>query len=302
MTDPTGVIFNIQRFSVHDGPGIRTTVFMKGCPLKCLWCSNPESQRPEPQLMARDVKCKNCGACVDVCSRDALFLDDDGIRRINWDRCDNCLECVNACLYGALVISGRQVSLEEIQNEVESDRVFYNNSGGGVTVSGGEPLMQPEFVTALFRACRELNIHTALDTTGFARPDILREVLTVTDLCLYDIKTLDPDLHRQMTGVDLKPIIDNAQLASSQTRTWFRVPLIAGVNDSIKMMESLAQLALDTGAEKISLLPYHQGGEQKALQIGSMYGFELGREVDSETTDSLRDVIQSMGVEVGVGN
>ena len=173
----TGVVFNIQRFSIHDGPGIRTTVFMKGCPLKCAWCSNPESQAALPQLMVRDIKCVACGHCAKVCPTRAITLSKNGGRQIDWDRCDQCLKCVEVCLYDALTAIGKHMSVQDILEEVEKDRIFYKNSSGGVTISGGEPLQQSDFVYELLHALKQGDLHTALDTSGCAPGEVFDRLL-----------------------------------------------------------------------------------------------------------------------------
>lgn len=296
-----GLIFNIQRFSLHDGPGIRTTVFMKGCPLKCLWCSNPESQDPFPHLMARDINCLRCGACARACDRGAITVDAES-RHIDREKCDNCLTCVSACQYDSLLSCGRYVNVEEVLAEVLRDRDFYANSGGGVTVSGGEPLSQPEFVGGLLASCKTEGLHTALDTTGYAAWEIMEPLLKLVDLVLFDVKHLDQEQHRNATGVDNRVIMENLKRASARVPTWIRVPLIAGFNDAEDQIRELAEFANCFGVRKISLLPYHEGGMSKSTQIGKKYRFLDAHAPTNHHLNRLQEIIEGEGVPVSVGS
>jgi len=297
-----GLVFNIQRFSVHDGPGIRTTVFMKGCPLSCHWCSNPESQDFGPQLMTRDIKCTGCGACAALCSRGAISRNATGVREIDWDQCDQCLQCVDACIFGALHRCGEEMTVQTVLDEVLSDRLFYKNSGGGVTVSGGEPLLQSEFVAELLRSCKQEGLHTAIDTTGYVAWQNIQAVLSSVDLFLWDIKHLDPMEHKRTTGVGNRLILENLRRASEFARIWLRVPLIDGFNDSEDHIKQVIDLAMETGAEKISLLPYHEGGRSKNEQIGRSYPFFGAQAPTDGNVARLRELITRNGIEVGIGN
>ncbi len=302
LNNDKGIVFNIQRFSIHDGPGIRTTVFMKGCPLKCAWCSNPESQELLPQLMVRDIKCTACGQCAKACPRGAVTLSEERGRRINWDLCDQCFKCVEKCLYGSLEVIGKYMGIEEIVNEVERDRIFYKNSGGGVTISGGEPMLQHRFVLELLKTLKQEGFHTALDTSGCVSEEIFDEILRYVDLILFDIKQLNSEKHRKYAGVDNDLILTNARILSKKVRTWFRIPLIEGFNDSPEDMKRIAEMAKDLGVEKISLLPYHEGGHSKSSQIGKSYSFSQGKEPDEEHINRLREIALGLGVAAGVGN
>lgn len=300
-SDLKGLVFNIQRFSVHDGPGIRTTVFMKGCPLSCPWCSNPESQDFGPQLMTRDIKCSGCGACVQVCPQGAIQISPQG-RRINWDMCDQCLLCATVCQYGALERSGNQKSVTEVLAEVLRDRLFYKNSGGGITVSGGEALVQSDFVAALLRQSKKEGLHTALDTTGYVSWSRIEKVAPWTDLMLWDIKQMNSHAHKQATGVDNQLIIDNVKRASALTRIWLRIPLIAGYNDSQDNIQRVIELAKNIGALKISLLPYHEGGRSKNEQMGRTYPCSDASAPPKEQVGWLKQIIENAGIDVGIGN
>ena len=295
------VVFNIQRFSIHDGPGIRTTVFMKGCPLKCAWCSNPESQEPMPQLMVRDIKCVACGQCVDACPAGAITLSEDAGRRIDWHRCDQCFKCVQVCLYDSLTVIGTHMSVEDIVEEVEKDRIFYKNSSGGVTISGGEPLQQYSFVYELLKALKQHGLHTALDTSGCAPPEVFDQLLPYVDLCLFDIKQLNPASHREYTGVDNDLIIANARRVATQVPTWFRIPLIKNFNDSETEFKKVVEMALDLGVEKISLLPYHEGGKIKTHQIGKAYAKDQAAASTEDHIQHLINIAAQMGMTCTAG-
>jgi len=297
-----GTVFNIQRFSIHDGPGIRTTVFTKGCPLRCHWCSNPESQEQRPQLIVRDIKCVGCGTCVEACPEKAISLSADQGRRVHWEKCSQCLVCVPACLYGALNVVGKEMTVKEVLDEVERDRLFYKNSGGGVTVSGGEAMAQYEFVRELLKASREAELHTALDTSGFAPFEYLDNLLPLLDLLMIDIKQLDPAKHLEFVGVDNELIMTNIRSIAPRVRTWFRLPLIEGFNDSPDEIRAMAEMARELGVEKISLLPYHEGGKSKAGQLGKKYLMDGARAPEESHIQKLMDIITRIGLPASIGH
>ena len=298
----TGLIFNIQRFSVHDGPGIRTTVFMKGCPLSCLWCSNPESQAFEPELIIRDAKCTGCGSCIPYCIENAITINAKGKRKTDRTKCLSCFSCLDACKFNAIESCGRLETVENIVEEILRDKLFYKNSGGGVTVSGGEPLMQSKFVSKLLKVCKEEGLHTAIDTTGHAPWRSFQQVLPWTDLVLFDIKQLSSDEHLRTTGVENQRVLENLRRVSGMTRIWLRVPLIVDYNDSEEHIQSVATLAKEIGAEKISLLPYHEGGRVKSQQIGRTYQLIGARPPGEPELEALGEIIAKQGIEVGFGN
>jgi pyruvate formate lyase activating enzyme len=298
-----GLIFNIQRFSIHDGPGIRTTVFMKGCPLRCLWCSNPESQGFTPELIVRDINCRRCGACAQACPQGAITVSREKGRTIDWDRCDRCLKCVDACIYNALNRCGQYLGVSEVLDEVLRDEAFYRNSGGGITVSGGEALSQPRFVLNLLSASRQRGLHTVLDTTGHAARENLDSVMPFVDLVLWDIKHLDTREHRRTTGAGNELILENLDRVARFGKTiWLRVPLIAGFNDAPEHIRALAVLGKTKGAEKISLLPYHEGGRTKCEQSGRPYPFPEGRTPADEHIEHLKRMIEREGLKASVGS
>ena len=223
-----GITFNVQRFSTEDGPGIRTTVFFKGCPLRCAWCHNPEGLSPCPELMWYDVRCISARDCLSACPVDALALTPDGIR-IDRAKCTACGDCVAACPAGALEVIGREWTPEELFAEIQKDTVFYETSGGGVTLSGGEPLAQADFVLALARLCCEAGIHVALDTCGVAAWQRYERILPLVDMVLYDLKIFDASRHQSGTGVDNDRILENARrITATGIPLWIRTPIIPG--------------------------------------------------------------------------
>jgi pyruvate formate lyase activating enzyme len=298
-----GLIFNIQKFSIQDGPGIRTTLFMKGCPLKCPWCSNPEGMTDEPEIMISERKCIGCKKCAEACKTGAISFVND-IRTIDWNLCNQCLECGMVCPSHAIMVSGEYKTVDEAFKIAAQDRDFYNSSGGGVTISGGEALLQWEFVRNLLKKCKEAGFHTALDTTAYCAWESMEEVLDYTDLILFDVKHLADEKHVQKTGVSNELILDNLEKASKLTKIWLRIPLIPGFNDSESNMQKTAELALRIKAEKISLLPFHEWGKDKYSSLGKQYGYDGADgilEPDSEVVKKCREILESHGLEVAVG-
>jgi len=295
-----GLIFNIQRFSIHDGPGIRTTVFMKGCPLQCQWCSNPESQQASPEILTLDRNCIKCGKCVEACPQDAITMTESG-RSIDRNKCDRCLECALVCPAEAIQIVGKYMRIDEVISEVVKDRIFYQNSGGGVTVSGGEPLLQWEFVRELLRKCKARNLHTVLDTSGYAPWKVIEEVLRYTDLVLYDVKLLDSARHQAATGVTNEIILANAAKVARSKRTWLRYAVIPGFNDSESCTREIAAFASSLPFEKVSLLPYHAMATQKYERLGREYTCEGISPPTSEHLKQIAQIFESSGVNITIG-
>ncbi|MDW7657117.1 MAG: glycyl-radical enzyme activating protein [Bacillota bacterium] len=265
-----GIIFDIQKFSIHDGPGIRTTVFLKGCPLHCLWCHNPESQKKEPEISFTADRCIGCGWCFTNCPQSAHVML-DGRHILLRDRCTHCGICAQKCYARAIEVIGREVTVAEVIAEVLKDRPFYETSEGGMTLSGGEPMMQFNFAVALLRTAKGEGLHTCLDTCGFAPIGQFLSLLDVVDLFLYDIKDTDPDRHMQMTGVPLEPILDNLRrIDAAGGRTILRCPLIQGINTDKEHLHKLAEIAesLENVVE-VTLHPYHPLGKSKAERIGA---------------------------------
>jgi pyruvate formate lyase activating enzyme len=272
----TGNIFDIKRYAIHDGPGIRTTVFLKGCGLSCPWCHNPESQNRAPELLFWEERCIGCLACVDVCPEGAI-KSAAGKVITDRDRCTACGACVPVCPSRAREIVGRTVTVTEVVDEIEKDVLFYDESGGGVTLSGGEPLVQPTFSCEILRACKAHDIHTALDTCGDAKESDLFEVAAFTDLFLYDLKLIDPERHRTYTGTSNERILRNLKrLDEQRKRIWIRVPLIPGINDAAEDIDRLGRFVSTLeSAEAVYLLPYHRAGTQKRKRLGQAIRLDL---------------------------
>jgi pyruvate formate lyase activating enzyme len=295
-----GIIFNIQRFSIYDGPGIRTTVFFKGCPLNCLWCSNPEGINSKPEILVSDGGCIHCGKCKEVCPESAVIsLEGNKKERIDLDKCTECMECVSACPTRTLDCIGKYASIDEIVEELGRDSLFYRNSGGGITVSGGEPLLQAQFARGLLSKCKESGFHVTLDTTGFASRDILRTILKFVDLVLFDIKHLDDTSHKHGTGVSNSLILSNFEKTAQSVRTWLRYPIIPGFNDATEHVEGVADLAFKVGIEKVSLLPYHEWGKHKYAKLGREYSF-ASYAVSSDQLFEIKQIFESKRMSVTI--
>ena len=304
IPEARGVVFNIQRFSIHDGPGIRTTVFLKGCPLRCGWCSNSESLSPYPEIITRDVKCIRCGKCVEACSQQAIAVIEN-TRIIHWEKCDYCMECAEACPSGAIEAMGRTMTVAEVMDTVGRDASFYRRTGGGMTLSGGEPLVQWQFALELLQQAKSRGLHTALDTTGCTDWEILDEVLSFADLVLYDVKHPNSARHQEATGVPNERILDNLRktVAKPGSRVWVRHPVIPRFSDSEEELEELCKLvlSLDPPAEKISLLAYHRFGEPKYAAMGKVYPWKEISTISDERIGEFKRLVESHGIEVDVG-
>ncbi len=265
-----GIVFDIQRFAIHDGPGIRTTVFLKGCPLHCLWCHNPESQDPKPEVFFSPEKCIGCHYCEQVCKHSGHLFGEDGIHIYDRQDCIQCGECTLECYARALEIAGKSMSVEEVIAEVVKDRVFYQNSGGGMTLSGGEPMMQFEFTLALLQAAHEAGLHNCIETSGCSSWARYAEILPFVDLFLIDIKETDMELHKQFTGISNQLVLDNIQaLDRAGAKITLRCPIIPGLNDRQEHFEAVAAFAQQLqNVQEINILPYHPLGNSKNQRLG----------------------------------
>lgn len=297
-----GIVFNIQRYALHDGPGIRTTVFLKGCPLACAWCHNPEGIKAKAEITWADDRCLVCGVCREACP----YGDHDnkkGAWPVGLESCSLCGGCVEACPSGARTLTGESLSVDQVIQRVWADRAFYEESGGGVTFSGGEPLMQSGFLLALLERCRALGIHAAVDTSGLAPTTVVDQVAQLADLFLYDVKLMDEEEHRRFTGASNKLILVNLhRLVQSGAMVWLRVPLIPGVNDHRENLEATARLACELGrVRQIHLLPYHALGRHKFRRMGQSYPLAQLAPPSPEHLERARVVFADAGLDVRLG-
>jgi pyruvate formate lyase activating enzyme len=299
----TGRIFNIQRYSLHDGSGIRTLVFLKGCPLKCLWCSNPESQKSMPELGYIESRCvgqKACGApCLAACLEEAIRLDGRGKPAIDRGACDNCGRCAGACCHDALKLVGRDMSVAEVLAEVEKDRAFYRRSGGGITIGGGEPMAQYRFTAELLEAAQEEYLHTALETSGHVAWKRLERVLSCIDLLHFDLKHMDSRRHEELTGQSNELILSNLERLlhiKEPHDVVIRIPVIPGCNDSSENIRESATFVADLGFTQIELMPYHEFGVSKYRQYGMVYQLDEATPAAESDLQSLRRLVESFGL------
>jgi len=298
-----GVIFNIKKYSLHDGPGIRTTVFFKGCPLSCWWCHNPEGIKPEPELVYRRSRCIECGTCISVCPESAIFMAAEGGIRIDSESCTSCGTCAQSCPTRALEMMGRSISVKELMKEIRKDIPFFDDSGGGVTFSGGEPLAQHEFLRDMLIACGNEGIHRAVDTTGFAPLKVIREIEPLTDLFLYDLKVMDPEKHLRYTGVDNHLILSNLRfLSGTGAKIAIRIPVIPEVNDDLENMAATADLLRTLeGSFEVNLLPYHDFGKSKYTNLKSDYKLKETVPPGKEKMLEIQNVFCRHGLNVQIG-
>ena len=297
-----GVIFDIRKYSIHDGPGIRTTVFFKGCPLRCWWCHNPEGQDVEPELVYRKSRCIGCDECSKSCQREAISLVAQSIS-VNREKCVPCNNCCRVCPSDALSIAGKQMTVKEILEEIEKDRTFYEESRGGVTFSGGEPLMQPDFLNALLNECKERATHTAVNTCGFAQYEIIDRIRDKVDLFLYDIKTMDNRKHRKYTGASNEQILKNLKkLAESGSSIVISFPIIPGINDDDKNVTRTAKFISSLpNIQQVNLLPYHRAGIEKYKNLGKPYKLDKIQPPSNQRVKSVKEKMEAFGIRVGIG-
>ena len=283
----TGMIFDIKRYAINDGPGIRTAVFFKGCTLDCWWCHNPEGQSGKPQLMFRSNRCKSSKACLNACPREAITWKEGSVT--NWDECDDCGKCAEVCFAGAREIIGREMTIDQLMTEIERDIPFYDQSVGGVTFTGGEPMQQREFLQDALLACKEQQIHTTVDTSGNTSWENLSSILPLVDLFLYDVKLMDANKHIKYTSVSNKRILDNLyKLSSASAHIIVRIPIIPGINDDNENIELCGSfLATLPHLDGVELMPYHEIGIAKYQALGMNYRME---NTISPTNEQIRKV------------
>lgn len=299
------LLFDIKRYAIHDGPGIRTTLFLKGCPLRCVWCHNPESWSSAKQRLYKQAKCIGCSSCVDACPEGALKLTPEGIRPTGRP-CVMCGSCADACPALAMEICGREWPMDELMAEVEKERGVMENSGGGVTLSGGEPLLHPEYTLDLLEELGRRGFHRAVDTTLFARPDTVRAVAEECELFLVDLKVMDADAHLRYTGVSNEGILENLRLVASIGTPYFiRIPLISEVNASEENIAATADFlrSLDRPPVEVDLLPYHDIGKGKHERMGTVYnpiGYALSTPSQKEQ-EAAAELFRAHGLKVQIG-
>lgn len=289
------MVFDIQRFSIHDGPGIRTTIFLKGCPLGCLWCHNPESRKPAPEIAYYKTKCIGCGKCFQTCPNGAII---EGETRIDRAKCQICGKCAEACPAEALRLIGKQMTVREVVDVAIRDLPFYKTSGGGVTISGGEPYYQYPFLLALLKTLKNEGLHTTVETSGTVSPEKLDATAPYVDLFLYDIKIIDPARHKQYCGADNALILQNARrLAESGAQIKYRTPIIPGYNTNEEDLRQLGEFIKSLPGEKeLELMAYHHIGSGKYEALGMEYPLETIKPADN--TDAQKDFLKKMGVKV----
>ncbi len=297
-----GIVFDIKKFSIHDGPGIRTTVFLKGCPLSCQWCHNPESQRLQPEVMLRMDRCIQCAACLAECAQGAISLNGSGVVT-DRELCIQCGVCAQSCYADAREVIGREMTVGEVMAEIERDLSFYDESGGGVTFSGGDPLVQRDFLLALLRACKQQEIHTAVDTSGSFSWPVLERLRPYVDLFLYDLKSMDDRRHQEVTGVSNRLILENLKKLSQQGQPIIiRVAIVPGINDDEENIRRTAEFAAALPyLQGVSLLPYHDTAVHKYANLERAYAIPQIRPPSAARMAEIAGIFRGYGLDVKIG-
>ena len=299
----TGMVFDIKRYAIHDGPGIRTTVFLKGCLLNCPWCHNPEGKAREQEFIWWKERCIRCRDCENACTKGVISFSDD-VWLLDKAKCDLCGACADACHSEALKLAGKKMGVAQVIEEIGKDIPFYDESGGGVTLSGGEPLLQPDFSADLLKACKKLGIRTTVDTCGHAGSEVLSKISKHTDLFLYDLKVINDDKHTKFTGVSNKLILENLKtLSDGGPKTVVRFPLIPGVNDDeIDILELGEFVSSLNNMRELSILPYHKAGAEKSKRlIRSADSFFIYQTPPAETLREIEEKLKGFGLEIQIG-
>jgi len=307
------LISNVQRYSVNDGPGIRTNVFIMGCPLRCAWCHNPENIHASVDVYWKRTLCKQCGLCFSVCPKDAILPpvpvdeameDDSTYHKIDRAKCDKCMKCVEVCPYSALSKVGDTVSVKEVLDEVERDAPFYANSGGGMTVTGGEPTTQPEYLLELLEKGKERGLHICLDTSGYSSWDVLEKTMKYVDMYLYDLKHMDTEEHKRMTGVGNELVLENLRKLSEANQTIrIRVPVVPDFNDSLKNMREMAEflVKLPNPVQGVDLLPFHNWCQDKYRWLDLDWSLRDLESMDPSELEDQKELIESYGLQCTIG-
>jgi pyruvate formate lyase activating enzyme len=302
MDNKKGVVFDIKKFAIDDGPGIRTTIFLKGCPLRCWWCHNPEGQCPQPELIYRKTRCIYCDECIKNCPKEVLSFNKVRKLVINRKDCSLCGECAWECPTNALEIVGKQMDIKQIMREIDKDLAFYNESEGGITFSGGEPLLQISFVSALLDECQKKNIHTAVDTSGYASPKAVEKIMDKVDLFLYDIKMMDDKKHRKYTDVSNKLILENfKRLAKNGSNIFVRLPIVPGINDDEDNVKRTGEFISSHDVRRTCLLPYHRGGIEKYRGLSRTYKLKATVTPSDQKLGSIKTQLEAFGLDVKIG-
>lgn len=295
------IVVNMQKYSVHDGPGIRTTVFFKGCPLNCMWCHNPETQSFKRQFMLDSEKCCGCGRCAAACPEKAILMQNEN-PFTDMNKCMRCGRCVDFCVNGARDIAGKEWTMQELMKEIEKDRMFYEQSGGGVTLSGGECMMQIDFLEELIERCNEKGISVVVDTCGHAPYESFQRIKDKVQLFLYDVKLVNSEKHRKYTGQDNSLILENLRrLVEDGAEIKLRIPLIQGINTDDENIRDTISLARELGLHNVNLLPYHDIGKGKYERLNRHYQEELMKVPSDETMQWIKGEFEKNGFHVKIG-
>ncbi len=301
-----GNVFNIQKFSIHDGPGIRTTVFLKGCPLACKWCHNPESLSREKQILINHDKCIRCGTCIKICPTNALYMEEDKLN-LNKCLCNYCGDCEIVCIQEAIEVVGKEMTDDEVIAEVEKDKVFYDVTGGGVTFSGGEPFYQPKFLAALVRKAKEKSLHVTIDTSGMTLWENIENVLDYVDLYLYDLKMIDSEKHKKYIGSNNKIILENLkrldkELDKREGSINLRLIMLKGINDSEEDINLILDFISDlNNISQINLLEYHTMGREKYSRLNLEYEMSGDEKPDDYRLKSIKKIFEKNNYQVVIG-
>lgn len=299
--DLKGNVFNIQKYSLHDGPGIRTILFLKGCSLRCKWCCNPESQESNSQVLFIKSRCIGCKKCENACPSNAIVFEES--RRIDNLKCTHCGACAKICMAGALELNGTKMSVRDAVEEIKKDRTYYSYSGGGVTLSGGEALLQPDFAAEVLKACKQMGLNTAIETALFVNREAIDAVLPYTDLFLADFKLFDSTAHRSYTGQPNEKIKDNFKYIAQQGgNIIMRIPIIPTINDTKENLEKSAEFAKKIGSIKeVNLLSYHRLGVNKYEQVGRKYYMPKIKEPGKQKMYEYAKIFKNKGLDIAIG-